>query len=124
MTLTDLRILCTALGFTAVAMQGGTPPKKESALRAAGFASLIEEFCRTSLPEAFGESGEDTADPTYESKLAVSERMATAIAEIYRKTGGCLPHDLVAKGFTHEEVDRHWAMAKALAHVQLKIMDS
>lgn len=50
---TDLRILCTALGFTAVVMQGGKPSKKEGAVRATGFASLIEEFCRSALPDVF-----------------------------------------------------------------------
>lgn len=53
MTLTDLRLLCTALGFTAVVMQGGEIEKKDGALRATGFANLIEEFCRVSFPEAY-----------------------------------------------------------------------
>lgn len=130
MTPTDLRILCTALGFAAVVMQGGRPPKKESNLRAAAFAGLIEEFCRASLPEVFDEAGGDARpasdpnDPKPESHFAVAERMANAIADSYRETGGCLPHDLIARGFTHAEIDQHWAMAKALAHVEMNIMDS
>ncbi len=130
MTLTDLRLLCAALGFTAVVIHGGKAPKREAARRAGEFARLIEEFCRLSVPEAIkGEKGEDmrvvdlvTEKP--EAKFGPAERMATAIAEIYRKQGGCLPQDLIAKGFTPEEIDRHWAMAKALALVELKIMDA
>jgi hypothetical protein len=130
MTRMDLRVLFRALGFTAVVMQGGKVPKAEGARRAAAFASLIEEFCRISVLEAFeNREGENmrvvdlvTTDP--EGKFELAERMATAIAEIYQEKGGCLPHDLAAKGFTYEEVDRHWPMARALAHVELKIMDS
>ena len=130
MTLTDLRLLCAALGFTAVVIHGGKTPKHEAAGRAGEFARLIEDFCRLSVPEVMeGEEGKDmrvvdlvTDKP--EAKFAPAERMATAIAEIYREQGGCLPQDLIAKGFTPEEVDRHWAMAKALALVELKIMDS
>jgi hypothetical protein len=130
MTLRDLRALCAALGFTAVVMQGGKLPKKEGAMRAMAFSGLIEEFCRASVPEAFEETGEDTsrasdpAAPEDEEKFAVAQRMATAIIEIMREQGGCLPHDLAARGFTYEEIDRHWAMAKALAYVALKMTDA
>ena len=47
MTTINLKTFCTALGFTAVVMQGGKIPKKDAALRATGFANLIEEFCHT-----------------------------------------------------------------------------
>jgi hypothetical protein len=50
--------------------------------------------------------------------------MATTIVEIIREQGDCLSDDLVAKGFARDEIDRHWAMAKALAFVELNIMDS
>lgn len=53
LTQADIRFLCTALGFTAVAMQGKAQDK-DSALRAAAFASLIEEFCRVHVPEMAG----------------------------------------------------------------------
>jgi hypothetical protein len=127
---TDLRVLWAALGFTAVVMQGGRLPKAEGAKRAQAFAKLIEEFCRISVPEAFEEREEPdmrVIDPEIsnpEEKFSLVERMATAIAEIMREQGGCLPLDLVAKGFTRDEIDRHWPMAKALAYVELKIMDS
>jgi hypothetical protein len=45
MNASELRTLCTALGFTAVALQGGG---KADAARAKAVALLIEEFCRTS----------------------------------------------------------------------------
>ena len=54
MSPTDLRILCLALGFTAVAMQGEETSPKEGHRRAVDFAKLIEDFCRISLPDAFG----------------------------------------------------------------------
>ena len=126
----DFRVLCAALGFTAVAMRGGRLPKKDVALRASVFARLIEEFCRTVVPEAFEETGGEnmrvvdleTSGPG--GRFSRAERMATAIVELYREQGGCLPQDLLAKGFTNDEIDRHWAMAKALAQVELDIMDS
>jgi hypothetical protein len=130
MTLKDLHVLCAALGFTAVVMQGGKVPKKEGAIRATAFSGLIEEFCRATVPDAFDETtkdgrrASDPAAPQDEAKFAVVQSMATAIVAIMREQGGCVPHDLAAKGFSHEEIDRHWAMAKALAYVELKIMDS
>lgn len=51
LTQADIRFLCTALGFTAVAMQSKNQTAQDSAARAAAFADLIEEFCRTNLPE-------------------------------------------------------------------------
>lgn len=57
-------------------------------------------------------------------KVSVAERMATAVVEITREEGSCVPKDLLARGFTEDEIDRHWAMAKALAQVELNIMDS
>ena len=130
MNLRDLRVLCLALGFTAVVTQGGKLPKKEGASRATAFANLIEEFCQASVPEAFEDRGEpdmrvidlETSNPG--GKFSVVERMANAIVEIKQEQGGCLPHDLAGKGFTHDEIDRHWAMAKALAYVELKMMAS
>jgi transcriptional regulator with XRE-family HTH domain len=57
-------------------------------------------------------------------KVSVAERMATAVTKIMREQGGCLPKNLLTKGFTDEEIDRHWAMANALAKIELNIMDS
>jgi hypothetical protein len=129
-TPTNLRVLYTALGFTAVVMQGGTLPKKEGARRATQFAGLIEEFCRASVPEAYEAAEKENAGidelegPEPAGKFALVARMATAIVAIIKEKDGCLPHDLAAQGFTYEEIDRHWRMAKALAYVELKIMDS
>ncbi len=128
MTPTYLRVLCSALGLTAVVVQGGKLPREEGTKRAIQFASLIEDFCRETVPEAFEDSGllrvVDVVSTDSQSVYAVAERMATAIADLYREQGGCLPQDLLAKGFRNDEIIRHWAMANALAKIELNIMDS
>ena len=48
----SLKTLCTALGFTAVGMHGAQLPKKDAALRATGFANLIEAFCLEAAPDS------------------------------------------------------------------------
>jgi len=58
-----------------------------------------------------------------EKPFAVYERMATTIAELIRRNGGCLPQDLNAEGFSPAEVAEHWRMARALAEVELTAMD-
>lgn len=63
LTQADIRFLCTALGFTAVAMQGKSAATQEGAQHAAAFADLIEEFCRTTLPEMSGLAPAGEADP-------------------------------------------------------------
>lgn len=123
MTAADLRLLCTALGFTTVIMQGRDVPSPDGARRAAALAGLIEEFCRATVPDLFSEHEEERLTDA-SRKFAMAERMASAIAELYKEKGGCLPQDLVAKGFAREEIDRHWAMAKAFAQVELNITDS
>lgn len=104
MTRDDLRIFCTALGFTAVVMQGGEH-QKDRALRATGLANLIEEFCRSAMPELLNEN------------LDLQHRMADTILDIMRQKGECKPHDLRDKGFSLDEIARHWPMAYALAEV-------
>jgi hypothetical protein len=44
--------------------------------------------------------------------------------EIYREQGGCLPQDLLSKGFTNDEIVRHWQIANALAKLELSVMDN
>jgi pantothenate kinase len=78
------------------------------------------------------EQGEDQAEDDMlvvdihgdDNKFALHGRMATAIVEIMKERGECAPRDLAAKGFTPDEIKRCWAMAKALAHVELNWMDS
>jgi hypothetical protein len=120
----DLRLLCTALGFTAVVMRGEKLPKKEGALRATVFANLIEEFCRASVPEALDRTGLPDHTGSDPERISDAERMAAVIVEIIKQQGGCLPQDLAARGFTPAEIDRHWPMAKGLAYVELNISDS
>jgi len=119
MTPVDLRTLCAALGFTAVVMQGGNISAKERALRAADMADSIEEFCRTRAAETA-----DGMQSSANAKLRMASRMAAIIVESLKEKGACIPQDLTAKGFIPEDVNRHWAMANALAHVSLNKVDS
>lgn len=59
-----------------------------------------------------------------EDFLAPAKDMATAIAEILTKNGDCYPEDLKARGFSPEEIKRHWPMAYALAKVELNWLDA
>jgi hypothetical protein len=127
MTLTDFRLICTALGFTAMVIQDGKKvPNDEASIRAAGLAKLIEEFCRHTMPEAFDdEVGADFSDGDIDpkkGKFAIANRMASAIAEIMKEKGKCEPQDLTGR-FTPQEVQRNWKVAHALAYVQLNKID-
>lgn len=130
MTRMNLRVLCAALGFTAVVMRSGKIPKEGGAYRASEFTGHIEEYCRGTVPEALEQREEedmhvvDLVSTEPDGKFEPAGQMATAIVEIYREQGGCLPQDLLSKGFTNDEIDRHWAMANALAKVELNILDS
>lgn len=60
MTPTDLRLLCTALGFSAVIMRDRKTDGGDDARRAVSLANLIEEFCRVSVPDAFMKDNENS----------------------------------------------------------------
>lgn len=110
----DLRTLCNALGFTVVVSHGhGMIRRKgEATRRALKFARLIEEFCLAQI--------ENPVEPSSEGSMAVIDRMASAIVDlITAQEGRCEPDDLLTKGFTREEIDRHWKMAQALAYVKM-----
>ena len=98
--------------------------------RATGLAYLIKEFCRTTVPEAFeDEAGIRLPTPSVprlrpQAKFGIAERMAGVIAKLMRENDSCMPQDIIAEGFSAEEVERHWAMARALAQVELNMMDS
>ena len=123
----DFDLLCAALAFTAVAI------KSENALpdteRAIGLACLIKQFCRATVPEAFADNEEFItrgvgADVNPDGKFGTAGRMADAIVKLMRLNDACVPEDLTGAGFTPEEIERHWAMAMALARVELNMMDS
>ncbi len=125
---TDIDVLCAALAFTAVAIKG-EDKMPDGAARAAGLAYLIKEFCRMSVPEAFEDDEVDFArgagaDVAPQGKFGMAHVMAKSIVKLMRENQTCLPQDLVAEGFHPDEIDRHWAMAKALAQVELNILDS
>jgi len=54
----DLRIFCTALGFTAVVVKG-EETAHDNARRALGFANLIEAFCNHTIPHLGAPANED-----------------------------------------------------------------
>jgi hypothetical protein len=117
MTRTDFKVLFTALGFAAVVVHGKGKSSTDNHTRALSLSIFIEEFCRAHVPEAFGE---DAA--TQATRLQIVERMTDSIVSITRETGKqCEPHELKDKGFTDDEITQYWAMAFALASVQLGI---
>lgn len=61
MTPEDLRILCTALGFTAVVTEKGLPAA-DLASRALDFASLIESFCTRAVTDLASPNQEDFSE--------------------------------------------------------------
>ena len=60
----------------------------------------------------------DNKDKRYEP----AGRMAMAIIEIIQDQGECLPQHLNARGFSPDEISRHWHLAKSLAAVELRLM--
>lgn len=98
-----------------------------TARRATEFAGRIENYSwRRALKqrEEVDMRVVDLISTTAEGKFGPAQRMAEAIVEIHRKQGGCLPQDLLGKNFTNDDIDRHWGMAKALAYVELYVLDS
>jgi hypothetical protein len=89
MTRADHQVLFTALGFTAVVMQGTAGP--EGAIRARKLARLIEEFCRAALPEACAPASgnPDVAD----EDEALDRRIERFKADLQAKEEARLPED-------------------------------
>ena len=56
------------------------------------------------------------------NKFAAHQRMANAIVTHTRQHGACAPQDMLALGFTQQEVTEQWNMAYAMAEVELKLM--
>ncbi|MCP3385972.1 hypothetical protein NLM31_36850 [Bradyrhizobium sp. CCGUVB4N] len=59
----------------------------------------------------------DDQDKRYEP----AGRMAAAIIKVTQEQGACLPQDLNQRGFTPDEVVKHWHLANSLAAVELKL---
>ncbi len=91
MTPTDLRILCAALGFTTVVIQGKKFPKKESDKLAAAFANLIEEFCRVTIPSALGVANDDLNQNT--DNVIIDEAIDRFKDDLITKQNARLPED-------------------------------
>ncbi len=113
MTANDHKILFTALGFLAVILRD--VPQDKQAMRATAIAGLIESFCISAVPEAFGD------EPAPQDNFSVKQRMASVITNIIKTEGECHPHNLKDRGFTPDEIARCWPMAYALACVSLDI---
>jgi hypothetical protein len=47
----------------------------------------------------------------------IAARMAPVITAVTRARGGCLPQDLIAYGFTNDEIARCWTLARGLAAI-------
>ena len=56
------------------------------------------------------------------NSFAPCQRMATAIADLMRKNGGCLPQDLLPLGFSKEETIELWKTAHVLAALEVKML--
>jgi hypothetical protein len=74
MTRNDLRILCTALGFSIVIT--GDVPQGKQALRATTIAGLIESFCQTSVPEAFADEHSEQMTSAAEAERLLERYIA------------------------------------------------
>lgn len=117
MSPTDLRLLCTALGFAQVMGHDGDL-NAEKELRVTTIARTIEAFCINTVPGGIRREG----NPSKHMKRV--HLLADAIVRIMRRTGECSKKDLITAGFREAEVKRHWCVAYALACVQLNMMDA
>jgi hypothetical protein len=78
MTRNDLRIFCTALGFTATVLSD--VPDDKQALRAKSISRLIESYCLVTVPEALGISSESVeSDGDYLTLDRVIEEYKTKL---------------------------------------------
>ena len=89
MTRDDLRIFCTALGFTAVVMSDASSEKQ--ALRATNAARLIESFCLVAEPDALG-AGLDRLDAEGDPD-AIDRVIDRYKAELLGEDSAFLPSD-------------------------------
>jgi hypothetical protein len=90
MTPKDLRILCTALGFTAVVAREG--PGKDEASKAMALGRLIESFCLTALEEASAGTVPDLADLDVDP-AAIDDAIDRYKADFRDKEAARLPPD-------------------------------
>lgn len=91
MTPNDLRILSTALGFTAVAIQ---PSEEELHLRATmakTLALMIEEFCRINVPDAFSVANDILGDS--DNPAAIDEAIDRFKVALHENEEARLPQD-------------------------------
>ena len=87
MTRTDHRIILTALGFLAVILKDDSADNQAS--RAMGIAKLIEDFCRTALPDVVPNEFEVRLAPMSE----IEELVQDYIADLHVWGAAELPED-------------------------------
>jgi 3-methyladenine DNA glycosylase Tag len=66
----------------------------------------------------------DQITTSTDKKFEQVARMADAIIDAWLENGNCLPQDLKAKGFTHQDVTTLWHFANALAFIELKQLEA
>ena len=57
-------------------------------------------------------------------KYEPAGRMAAAIIEIMEIKGQCDPQDIRERGFTSDELGKHWHLAQSLAEVELRLIEN
>ena len=66
----------------------------------------------------------DQITTSTDKKFEPVARMADVIIDTILENGNCLPQDLHAKGFTHQDVAALWHFANALASIELNWMEA
>lgn len=64
----------------------------------------------------------DWVGGTFDSKYVPHKHMANVIIDITNRNGACEPKDLLAFGFTRQQANDLWHIAKAMADVELRLM--
>ncbi len=89
MTRDDLQIFCTALGFATVFATG--VPENADACKARRFGKLIEAYCLTVIPEAFGSTTQNIGDEN--GTATIDQAIARYKAALVDEGSAQLPDD-------------------------------
>lgn len=66
----------------------------------------------------------DIIDIDLGNKYSAHKRLANGIIHVTRKNGSCAEQDLLPLGFPIEEIAERWHMARAMADVELRLMNA
>lgn len=123
MTALSPQLLFTALAFTSVVGRDGLP-SEDKAPKITALAGLMDAYCRAAVPEAFAPTTKRRKPVKcavvqgHDDDMALSSRMASAIVAVLERQGTCEPSALATHGFSPEDIERCWPLAKALAEVE------